>query len=249
MRQNERRLTPRRKIKVPLIVQPLDGRKGPPQMVDSINISARGVCFVSRVSFEPGDSLQISLHMPERISKRPPEEWKCLARVVFARPLRGETGGIGIGATFLYYERVSKASDEKQDSISRAESNHSDHVKATDPFRRLLEIERRRFPRIELRSKIQITSGDADIEGETIDVSLEGLLARADRILAPGTRVRVKVSVPSSPDSIVRLGNIVWADGKEQMGIKLDQLGVGGRQLEELFLGLGQMPQSEIARG
>jgi PilZ domain len=238
----ERRLNPRSEVRVPLEVRPLGQHKGTTQVIESVNLSPRGVYFVSRVAFDVGEPLQIIFRMPEEVSKHPSEEWKCWARVVGAWQLDRQTGDVGINAVFLCYERLSKVPDGERDSVPHLPHDTLRTRNTSDPSRKMMEFERRRAPRVPLRSKVQITTVNTEIDAESIDVSLEGLLARADRTLAPGTRVQVKMLVPLSTNPIVRFGRIAWADGKERMGIQLDPADTTGRPLEEIVLGFADVP-------
>jgi DNA-binding response OmpR family regulator len=101
----------------------------------------------------------------------------------------------------------------------------------------VIEHERRRFRRVPLRSKVTITAGHEDIDGETIDVSLNGLLVSADKTLPPGTRARVSLCLSPGTSPVMGSGSIMRIVGKSQMGIQLDRLSASdSSRLEEFLL-------------
>jgi CheY-like chemotaxis protein len=100
----------------------------------------------------------------------------------------------------------------------------------------IMEHERRRFRRVPIRSKVRLTSGEVDWEGETIDVSLNGLLVKADHIVPPGTRAQVSLYLSPGVKPIVGSGSIMRVIGKNQMGIQLDGLSTLETQRLEQFL-------------
>jgi DNA-binding response OmpR family regulator len=101
----------------------------------------------------------------------------------------------------------------------------------------IIEHERRRFRRVPLRSKVRLRSGRVDLEGETIDVSLSGLLVCAERVLAPGTRADVSLYLSPGIKPVVGSGSIMRIVGKDRMGIQLDKLSTTeSSRLEEFLL-------------
>jgi len=100
----------------------------------------------------------------------------------------------------------------------------------------VVEHERRRFRRVPLRSKVRLTCGHDDVEGETIDVSLNGLLVRADSLLQPGTRAQVSLFLTPGVRPVVGSGSIMRTVGKNQMGVQLDKLATSESARLEQFL-------------
>jgi DNA-binding response OmpR family regulator len=101
----------------------------------------------------------------------------------------------------------------------------------------VVEHERRRFRRVPLRSKVTITAGHEDIDGETIDVSLNGLLVSADKTFPPGTRAHVSLCLSPGTSPVMGSGSIMRIVGKSQMGIQLDRLSASdSSRLEEFLL-------------
>lgn len=60
----------------------------------------------------------------------------------------------------------------------------------------MIEHERRRVRRIPVRQKVKIRFGAEDLEGETVDISLSGMLVKAHRTFPPGTSVQLSCIYP-----------------------------------------------------
>jgi DNA-binding response OmpR family regulator len=100
-----------------------------------------------------------------------------------------------------------------------------------------MENERRRTRRVALHSKVRLKWGAEEMEGETVDMSLSGLLVRAQRILPVGSPVRVALNLSQRMRPIVGVGSVVRIQGGNQMGIQLDQLSVAdSERLQEILL-------------
>lgn len=90
-----------------------------------------------------------------------------------------------------------------------------------------MEYGRRRTRRIPLQSKVRLKCGAEELEGETVDVSLGGLLVKAGRTLPAGSLVKVSLQLSPRMRPIVGVGSVVRVLGKYQMGIQLNQLTIG----------------------
>jgi DNA-binding response OmpR family regulator len=100
-----------------------------------------------------------------------------------------------------------------------------------------MEHERRRTRRVALHSKVRLRCGVEEVDGETVDVSLCGLLVKAPRTLPVGSQVRVALSFSQRARTIVGEGSVVRILGGNQMGIQLDQLSVADNErLQEVLL-------------
>jgi DNA-binding response OmpR family regulator len=100
-----------------------------------------------------------------------------------------------------------------------------------------MEHERRRTRRVALHSKVRLSWGAEEVEGETVDVSLRGLLVKAARTLPVGSPVRVALNLSQRMRPIVGVGSVVRILGGNQMGIQLDQLSVADSdRLQEILL-------------
>jgi len=129
--------------------------------------------------------------------------------------------GFEAGANFFLYKPIDQARLVKLVRVTQG----------------IIEHERRRFRRVPLRSKVRLTSGHVDLEGETIDVSLNGLLVRADETFPPGTRAKVSLYLSPGTQPVVCSGSIMRIVGKSQMGIQLDKLSaLESSRLEQFLL-------------
>lgn len=106
MKADERRLSPRYKLKIPLRIQPVDEPRAPEQSAESSDVSARGIYFVSELPFQVGTPLQIVLRMPQEVTGKFSAEWNCRGRVVRTDSGIEPGGKPGIGVEIEDYEIV-----------------------------------------------------------------------------------------------------------------------------------------------
>jgi DNA-binding response OmpR family regulator len=131
--------------------------------------------------------------------------------------------GFEAGASFFLYKPVDK------DRLQRL-------VRATQAS---IESGLRRTRRVELKSKVNIKFRGQEIEGETINVSLEGMLIRTPRMLPIGSSVDVSLRLSRAMEPVVGAGSVVRLHGHEQMGIHLGRLTLEeSRRLQECLLPL-----------
>jgi hypothetical protein len=84
--------------------------------------------------------------------------------------------------------------------------------------------ERRRTRRVPHHSKVRLLIGDEELDGETIDVSMTGLLVRAPRIAPVGSILRMSMQLSQRMRPIVADGTVVRVQNGNQMGIHIDHL-------------------------
>ena len=100
----------------------------PEQRAESINLSERGIFFVTDATFQRGEAIELFLQMPKEITGEPATEWRCTGLVVHVQPVESPKGKLGVGVRFDCYE------------ISRSEApGPSEHL--SHPSRFGLEIE------------------------------------------------------------------------------------------------------------
>jgi CheY-like chemotaxis protein len=87
-----------------------------------------------------------------------------------------------------------------------------------------IEHERRRFRRVALRSRVHIGHEQQEWEGETVDVSLNGMLVRGPTDLTAGMTVRVNLYLSPEMKPIVGLGSVMRLLNGNEIGIQLNQL-------------------------
>ncbi len=104
MSRPERRITPRFKLRTHLTFH----RKGPQlegtQETNAINISTRGVYFASSLVFCVGESLEVSVEVPRRVTGTKSINRRFASRVTHVEPRSTPQGQSGVGVQFLYYE-------------------------------------------------------------------------------------------------------------------------------------------------
>ena len=77
------------------------------------------------------------------------------------------------------------------------------------------------------------------MEGETVDISLGGVLVRAPRMLAPGTRVQLSLNLSPGMKPITRLGAVARVAAGNRMAIHMERLDAKeSDRLEEFLLPL-----------
>jgi DNA-binding response OmpR family regulator len=133
------------------------------------------------------------------------------------------TVGFAAGASFFLYKPIDK------DRLLRL-------VRATQGP---METERRRTRRVPIQSRVRLTIGKEELEGETVDVSMTGLLVRAARTAPIGSALRMSLQLSQKMRPIVASGSVVRILGGNQMGIQLNPLSVpDSERLQEFLLPL-----------
>lgn len=133
---------------------------------------------------------------------------------------RAMSKGFEAGASFFLYKPIDK------DRLQRL-------VRATQGA---LEHERRRTRRIPLRSRVLLRFRGQEIEGETVDVSMQGILVRAQRTIPIGSSAEISLELTKAMRPIVGMGSVVRFHGKDQMGIHLGRLPLEESQRLQEFL-------------
>ncbi|HWZ97463.1 MAG TPA: response regulator [Candidatus Dormibacteraeota bacterium] len=131
--------------------------------------------------------------------------------------------GFEAGASFILYKPIDK---ERLLKILRATQSTVDR-------------EKRRTRRVPVQHRVQLRSGAVDVEGETINMSLSGMLVRAQRLLPLGSRVEMNLHLLPGMKPIAGLGSVVRVVGGNQMGIQMERMGLTeSERLEEFLLPL-----------
>lgn len=111
-----------------------------------------------------------------------------------------------------------------------------------------MENERRRTRRVPLQCRLQLRIGDQQIDGQSIDVSMEGVLVRAARPLPVGSSVSVSLQLSKGTNPVVAAGCVVRVLSGNQLGIHLGKLGLTESQrLQEFLLPLVPAAQATPA--
>jgi PilZ domain-containing protein len=89
------------------------------------------------------------------------------------------------------------------------------------------------------RSKVRLRIAGQQIEGETVDVSLEGLLVKAQRTLPVGSSVDVCLRLSKEMKPVTGVGGVVRLPGASHMGIHLGRLvPADSQRLQEFLLAM-----------
>jgi PilZ domain-containing protein/response regulator receiver domain-containing protein len=129
--------------------------------------------------------------------------------------------GFEAGASFFLYKPIDKGRLLKLIQATQGSMEH----------------ERRRTRRVSLHSTVRLRWGAEEMEVETVDVSLSGMLVKAPCTLPMGSPVRVALSLSQRTGPIMGVGSVVRILGGNQMGIQLDRLSVAdSERLQEILL-------------
>jgi CheY-like chemotaxis protein len=188
------------------------------QAIDLLNQEKFDMAFFDLHMPAP-DGMELSRHL--RLSR-----WNRTTPIILIsddqRP-SAMSVGFEAGANFFLYKPIDK---ERLLKLIRCTQGTIDYG-------------RRRTRRVALQSKVKLNSGGDVVEGETIDVSLCGILVKAGRTLARGTPVRVSLELAPQMKPVVAVGSVVRVLDGNLMGIQLDQLSVQeSERLQEFLLPL-----------
>jgi hypothetical protein len=104
MARLERRITPRFKFHTPLTFHRKEASSEDTQETNAINISTRGVYFATSLDLSVGESVEVSLELPRRVTGAKPINRRFASRVAHVEPECTPQGQSRIGVQFLYYE-------------------------------------------------------------------------------------------------------------------------------------------------
>ena len=76
----------------------------PEQRAESVNLSERGIFFVTDAAFQRGEAIEVFLQMPEEVTGEAATEWRCTGLVVHVQPVESPKGTLGVGVRFDCYE-------------------------------------------------------------------------------------------------------------------------------------------------
>lgn len=87
-----------------------------------------------------------------------------------------------------------------------------------------VEQEKRRFRRVPVRSKVRLSSDQGDLDCETINLSLNGMMVYSPHTVPAGSRVRVTLDMPNGAKPLLGTGAVMRTVGEHQMGIQFNLL-------------------------
>lgn len=142
-------------------------------------------------------------------------------------------GGFEAGVSFFLYKPVDEARLVK---LVRATSG------AAAP-------KKRRFRRVVLQSRVHLASAQRKLEAETIDISLNGMLVRAEGHFPAGSAINVSLYLGSAAP-IVCAGYVMRNLSGNRMAIQLDKLTAAeSGRLQEFLLPLTSAEKNSAAAG
>lgn len=102
-----------------------------------------------------------------------------------------------------------------------------------------IEHEKRRFRRVRHCAKVKLTSDKMEVHGETVDISLNGMLVGAARCVPSGSLVEVNLEISPGNKPIVGPGLVMRTIGETHMGIEFNRLSrTDSSRLQEFLLPL-----------
>ena len=147
--------------------------------------------------------------------------------------------GFAAGAHFFLYKPIDKA---RLLRLVRATAGAIEH-------------ERRRFRRVPLQARVRLQYDHSESEGETIDVSLNGMLVKMRAPLPSPLPVRVSLYAPNNAGMpITGSGSVVRALSGNRFGIQLNRLApTESSRLQEFLLPMiaqdDKRPPEPVLRG
>jgi DNA-binding response OmpR family regulator len=131
--------------------------------------------------------------------------------------------GFGAGANFFLYKPIDKG---RLLHLLRATQG-------------AIEQERRRLRRVKLCAKVRLTSEQGELDGETIDISMNGMLVRTPGSFPVGTPVAVKLNLSPGEKPFMASGAVIRSAGEGQMGLEFNLLSrTESGRFQELLLPL-----------
>lgn len=128
--------------------------------------------------------------------------------------------GFEAGASFFLYKPVNRDRLLRLIRVTQAANEH----------------ERRRTRRVPVKSRVMLSHGGQQIDGESIDVSMEGVLVKAPQAFPVGSSVNVAMHLSKGMRPVVGAGCVVRLCSGNQMGIHLGRLDLAESQRLQEFL-------------
>ena len=103
MTRTERRIAERFGLKIPLRVR-IAKPAALEDIVESLNVSTRGISFLTDLPLCKGMPVHLAFEMPEEVTHKPASEWRCTGHVVHVQPKSSPQGATYVGVGFDCYE-------------------------------------------------------------------------------------------------------------------------------------------------
>src|SRR5215472_2464027 len=128
--------------------------------------------------------------------------------------------GFEAGASFFMYKPLDR---ERLLMIVRATQGAIEH-------------EHRRTRRVPVKSRVLLKHDGQLIEAESVDVSMEGVLVKAQKVVPVGSSVDIRLQLSKNMGPIIGVGSVVRVGGANHMGIHLGRLSLPESQKLQDFL-------------
>jgi CheY-like chemotaxis protein len=99
-----------------------------------------------------------------------------------------------------------------------------------------IDLEKRRFRRIRVNRRVSMESGQHRLEGQTLDISLEGLLVQTTGVFPLGSVVKLSLDAPGEYAPIRLTAHVKRIVGRDCMGLQFKSLGEPEREKLQTFL-------------
>lgn len=105
---------------------------------------------------------------------------------------------------------------------------------------RSIQHEGRRFQRVRAACRVSLSCGQEQLLGATVDLSLGGMLVRADRVLPVGSAVRVGLQLQTDEPPLQIIARVVRVSGGDCMGLEIEnpESDEESKKLQEFLLPL-----------
>jgi CheY-like chemotaxis protein len=100
-------------------------------------------------------------------------------------------------------------------------------------------VEKRRFHRVAVQRKVELEANGTILGGDTVDISLNGLLVRATGTFPADSHVKIRLILNAGKQPLVTTGIVARLPGPNSMGIRFDSIGMNeSKQLQDFLLPL-----------
>jgi hypothetical protein len=100
-------------------------------------------------------------------------------------------------------------------------------------------VEKRRFHRVAVQRKAELEANGKILAGETVDVSLNGLLVRASGTFPADSHVKIRLVLNAGKSPLVTTGIVARVPSPDSMGICFESIGMNeSKQLQDFLLPL-----------
>jgi CheY-like chemotaxis protein len=87
-----------------------------------------------------------------------------------------------------------------------------------------IERERRRFTRVNISRKVSMELGGDRMQGMTLDLSVNGMLVQASRLLPVGSLVQISLELDPRKPALCAAARVVRLVGEDRMGLQLENV-------------------------